>query len=86
MLPTLEKFSASVEGAGLGKVREDLFGQDYARTLAQWHRRFLKCEQDVGGMGFDQRFRRMWRYYLAYCEAGFRLGRINLAQVLLERE
>ena len=86
MLPTLEKFSASVEGAGLRKVRQDLFGQDYARTLAQWHRRFLKCEREVAGMGFDQRFRRMWEYYLAYCEAGFRLGRINLAQVLLERD
>ncbi len=86
MLPTLEKFSASVEGAGLRKVREDLFGQDYAQTLAQWHRRFLACEQDVAAMGFDQRFRKMWRYYLAYCEAGFRLGRINLAHVLLERD
>jgi len=85
MLPTLDKFSASVAGAGLRKVREDLFGEDYARTLAQWHRRFQKCEREVTAMGFDQRFRRMWKYYLAYCEAGFRLGRINLAQVLLER-
>jgi len=85
MLPTVEKFSASVEAAGLRKVREDLFGQDYAQTLAQWHRRFLACEQGVAAMGFDQSFRKMWRYYLAYCEAGFRLGRINLAHVLLER-
>jgi cyclopropane-fatty-acyl-phospholipid synthase len=37
-------------------------------------------------MGFDQKFRRMWKYYLAYCEAGFRLGRINLAHVLLGRD
>jgi cyclopropane-fatty-acyl-phospholipid synthase len=86
MLPTLEKFSESVEGAGLHKVREDLFGQDYAQTLAQWHRRFLACEQDVAAMGFDRSFRNMWRYYLAYCEAGFRLGRINLAHVLLKRD
>jgi cyclopropane-fatty-acyl-phospholipid synthase len=86
MLPTLEKFSTSAEGAGLRKMREDLFGEGYARTLAQWHRRFLKCEREVADMGFDQRFRRMWRYYLAYCEAGFRLGRINLAQILLERD
>ena len=85
MLPTLKKFSASAEGVGLSKIQDDLFGQDYARTLAQWHRNFANHEQEVAALGFDLRFRRMWKYYLAYCEAGFRLGRINLAQVLLER-
>lgn len=84
MLPTREKFSASIEVAGLRSVREDLFGQDYAHTLANWHQRFLKVDQEVEEMGFDRRFRRMWRYYLSYCEAGFRLGRIDLAHVLLE--
>lgn len=86
MLPTLEKFSASAEGAGSRKVRQDLFGQHYARTLAQWHHCFLKYERVVAGMGFDQKFRRMWKYYLAYCEAGFRLRRIDPAHVLLERD
>jgi len=75
-----------VADVGLHKVREDRFGKQYARTLAQWHRRFLKCEGAVADLGFDQTFRRMWKYYLAYCEAGFRLGRIDLAQLLLERE
>ena len=86
MLPTLRRFRASVESPGLRTVRADLFGEDYARTLAEWHRRFLKSEREVARMGFDERFRRMWKYYLAYCEAGFRSGRIDLAQVLLAND
>jgi len=86
MLPTLTGFRASVEHSGLRTVRADLFGEDYARTLSEWHRRFLKAEHEVGSTGFDERFRRMWKYYLSYCEAGFRSGRIDLAQVLLVNE
>ena len=83
MLPTLKRFHAFTADSGLRTVRADLFGEDYARTLAEWHRRFLKSDNEVERMGFDERFRRMWKYYLAYCEAGFRSGRIDLAQVLL---
>jgi len=86
MLPTPTRFRAAVEGAALRTVRADLFGGDYARTLAEWHRRFLQSEREIERMGFDERFRRMWKYYLAYCEAGFRSGRIDLAQVLLANE
>jgi len=86
MLPTLTRFYAAVEGAGLRTVRADLFGEDYARTLSEWHRRFLKSEREVERMGFDERFRRMWKYYLGYCEVGFRSGRVDLAQVLLANE
>ena len=82
MLPTLTRFRASVEHSGLRTVCVDLFGEDYARTLSEWHRRFSKAEREVGRTGFDERFRRMWKYYLSYCEAGFRSGRIDLAQVL----
>ena len=86
MLPTLTRFRTAIEGAGLRTVRADLFGEDYARTLSEWHRRFLKSEREVERMGFDESFRRMWKYYLAYCEAGFRSGHIDLAQVLLANE
>jgi cyclopropane-fatty-acyl-phospholipid synthase len=86
MLPTLTRFRAAVEASGLRTVRADLFGGDYASTLLEWHRRFLQSEPEVERMGFDERFRRMWKYYLAYCEAGFRSGRIELAQVLLANE
>ena len=86
MLPTLPRFRASVEKSGLRTVRADLFGEDYARTLSEWHRRFLKSEREVERMGFDERFRRMWKYYLGYCKAGFRSGHIDLAQVLLAKD
>ena len=86
MLPTLTRFRAAVEDSGLRTVRADLFGEDYARTLAEWHRRFLKSDHEVERMGFDEKFRRMWKYYLSYCEAGFRSGRIDLAQVLIANE
>jgi cyclopropane-fatty-acyl-phospholipid synthase len=86
MLPTLSRFRAAVEGAGLRTVCADLFGEDYARTLSEWHRRFLQSEREVERMGFDDRFRRMWRYYLGYCEAGFRSGRIDLTQVVLAND
>jgi cyclopropane-fatty-acyl-phospholipid synthase len=86
MLPTLTRFRAAIEDAGLRTVRADLFGEDYARTVSEWHRRFLQSEREVERMGFDNKFRRMWRYYLGYCEAGFRNGRIDLAQVLLVNE
>jgi cyclopropane-fatty-acyl-phospholipid synthase len=86
MLPTLTRFRAAVEDSGLRTVRADLFGGDYARTLSEWHRRFRKSEHEVERMGYDERFRRMWKYYLAYCEAGSRSGRIDLAQVLLANE
>lgn len=86
MLPTLSRFSDSIKGCGLRMIRTDLFGEHYARTLSEWHRRFLRSERRVEGMGFDGSFTRMWRYYLAYCEAGFRGGQINLAQVLLKND
>ena len=86
MLPTLSRFGDSIRDCGLRMIRTDLFGEHYARTLSEWHRRFLKAEHKVERMGFDGRFRRMWKYYLAYCDAGFRSGRINLTQVLLQND
>ena len=85
MLPSIERFHAAARAAGL-QVRETAcFGQDYARTLARWHERFEMAEEELETMGFDHAFRQTWRYYLAYCEAGFLAGRIDVAQVILER-
>jgi cyclopropane-fatty-acyl-phospholipid synthase len=86
MLPSPERFRGVMQAVGLRPVREDYFGSHYARTLADWHRRFLDAERRIAKLGYDERFRRMWRYYLSYCEAGFRIGRIDLAQILLEHE
>jgi cyclopropane-fatty-acyl-phospholipid synthase len=58
---------------------------DYAETLAIWHRRVLAVAPAIVAQ-FDERFLRMWRYYLAYCECGFRAGSIDLMQLTLRRD
>jgi cyclopropane-fatty-acyl-phospholipid synthase len=65
--------------------REDTgFGSSYARTLAHWLERFDAAWPSIAEMGFDERFRRMWRYYLAYCGAGFASGRTDVRQIVLD--
>ena len=59
--------------------------RDYAQTLARWQRRFIDHGGALSEMGFGRRFLRTWRYYLAYCEAGFLTGNIDLMQTALER-
>jgi cyclopropane-fatty-acyl-phospholipid synthase len=59
------------------------FGTDYARTLETWLDRFDRAVDQVARLGFDQRFCRMWRYYLAYCAAGFATGRTDVLQAHL---
>lgn len=61
------------------------FGSSYARTLAGWRERFESAWPDIESLGLDSRFRRLWRYYLAYCEGGFRSGRIDVGQIFLSR-
>jgi cyclopropane-fatty-acyl-phospholipid synthase len=60
-------------------------GASYALTLAEWNRRFTAAADQVEALGFSERFRRMWTYYLSYCEAGFRTGWIGDKQVTLIR-
>ncbi|RTM10322.1 MAG: class I SAM-dependent methyltransferase [Hyphomicrobiales bacterium] len=84
MLPTKALIAAHAQAAGLKLVSSDLFGESYARTLAEWRKRFRQSSAAVQAMGFDQRFRRLWDYYLAYCEAGFRAGSIDVGLFVLE--
>ncbi len=60
-------------------------GFDYARTLGHWRRRFLDNWDSVAALGFDETFRRMWEFYLGYCEAGFRVGYLDVFQLSLRR-
>ncbi len=60
-------------------------GNDYARTLNKWHERFNTNINDVKAMGYDNRFIRMWRYYLSYCEGGFLSGSISAVQLTLRK-
>ncbi|MCP5153211.1 MAG: class I SAM-dependent methyltransferase [Ectothiorhodospiraceae bacterium] len=84
MLPSPRRLEAESSAAGLRTVHRDFHGRDYARTLALWDERFVAALPAIRALGHDERFVRMWRYYLAYCEAGFRTDRVDLAQVVLE--
>lgn len=68
---------------GLSVLHRRSFGAHYAETLRQWRERFLAGADAVGALGFDPVFRRMWEFYLAYCEAGFRTGRLDVEQYTL---
>jgi cyclopropane-fatty-acyl-phospholipid synthase len=84
MLPSPGRFFAAARDAGLRAGGPSFFGKDYALTLAAWADRFERALPDVRALGFDERFVRMWRYYLAYCRAGFASGNVDVMQVRLE--
>ncbi|MEX2644138.1 MAG: cyclopropane-fatty-acyl-phospholipid synthase family protein [Acetobacterales bacterium] len=85
MLPSPTVLQQEIERAGLALRSADLFGLSYARTLAAWQRAFQHAWPEIGQIGFDARFKRMWEYYLAYCEAGFRTGALDVGQYVLVR-
>jgi cyclopropane-fatty-acyl-phospholipid synthase len=60
------------------------FGQDYGRTLREWLVRFDSQREQIRALRFEERFIAMWRFYLAYCEAGFYSGDLDVVQVTLE--
>ena len=71
-----------IAAAGLDWTLTERFGADYATTLKHWGRRFEAAWDGIAASGrFDPRFRRLWRFYLAYCEAGFRSGRTDVIQI-----
>ncbi|MGE0098886.1 MAG: class I SAM-dependent methyltransferase [Hydrogenophaga sp.] len=84
-LPCPREFRAQAAQAGLEVVDEFAFGADYARTLAIWRERFLQEKERVQQLGFDQRFLRIWEFYLAYCEAAFEQGSIDVVQYTLRK-
>lgn len=85
MLPSPTILNREIERAGLTHKKAIAFGQDYARTLAEWHRRFLVSWDDIATLGFDERFRKLWRFYLSYCEAGFKAGSTDVYQLTAVR-
>jgi len=85
MLPSPTILSRHIEEAGLKLTDEILFGESYAETLGIWQRRFQHSWPQVGDLGFDDRFKRMWEFYLAYCEAGFRTASIDVGQYRIVR-
>ncbi len=86
MLPGPAVFEKAVCDAGLAISDAFYFGRSYAETLRYWARAFRENWPAIEALGFDQRFRRMWDYYLRYCEVGFEQGQIDLGQFILERK
>jgi cyclopropane-fatty-acyl-phospholipid synthase len=83
MLPSPERFAESAASEGLSADAPHFFGTSYAATIAEWSARFESALPEVLELGFDERFVRMWRYYLAYCRAGFTAGTVDVMQVRL---
>ncbi len=77
MLPTVPLMRERATTAGLEFETVERFGSSYALTLREWRRRFEAAWPDIAALGFDERFRRMWLYYLTYCEVGFEHGLID---------
>jgi cyclopropane-fatty-acyl-phospholipid synthase len=84
MLPSPERFHASAEATGLAVGEPMFFGESYARTLTEWRARFESTLPQVRALGYDERFIRLWRYYLAYCRAGFDAKTVDVMQVRLD--
>lgn len=82
-LPSPAVLTQMAANSGLEVVADEAFGNDYAETLARWHHRFEKAWPRLASSMFDRHFRLMWKLYLGYCEAGFRLGRIDVHQIAL---
>lgn len=86
MLPSIEKFHQLAEAHGLQVIDTFTFGLDYARTLLEWRKAFMEKLPEISAQGFDEEFLRTWEFYLAYCEAGFRAGNIDVAQFTLVKK
>ena len=84
MLPSPKRFEEESAKAGFRLTDAFAFGQDYARTLEIWLQRFEDRLGEVRRLGFDEKFIRMWRFYLTSCIASFKIGRTNVMQMELQ--
>ena len=85
MLPTPTILKDLAQKSGMHFSKEDIFGHDYADTLVDWRKSFQAAWPNIQPMGFDQRFKRMWEFYMHYCEAGFRSENIDVRQMVFRR-
>ncbi|HET7533902.1 MAG TPA: cyclopropane-fatty-acyl-phospholipid synthase family protein [Nocardioidaceae bacterium] len=86
LLPSVEAIEQVVAGhTNLAIADVAPMGPHYAHTLRLWREQFLRTWPSVAALGFGETFRRMWEFYLAYCEAGFRAGYLEVARIRLER-
>ena len=86
MLPTKKELLEINNKAGLDFKEIKSFGLSYAKTLNLWNLQFQNSWNDLVNLGFNERFKRMWEFYLSYCEAGFKSKNIDLIQFSLQNK
>ncbi|MEM7467923.1 MAG: cyclopropane-fatty-acyl-phospholipid synthase family protein [Pseudomonadota bacterium] len=86
MLPSENSLAEVMQQAGLRVTDTFRFGPHYAETLRRWRENFDTAWPEIVALGFDERFQRMWHYYLAYCEVGFDHGATDVIQIRLEHD
>ena len=85
MLGSEPRLQRVTDKAGLAWGEVVRFGQHYADTLNEWGQSFEAAWPEIRPLGFDERFKRLWKFYLSYCEAGFRTSRTDVIQLGLSR-
>lgn len=85
MLPSPKALRAEISRAGLLLNGSIEFGDSYSQTLRRWHETFNDRWDDISGMGFDDRFRRMWNFYLTSCAGAFEGGNCDVTQITVNR-
>jgi len=85
MLPSPTALRAEIERAGLSVARSIEFGESYSQTLRRWHQTFNEKWGEIAEMGFDERFRRMWNFYLTSCAGAFKGGSCDVTQITIAR-
>jgi cyclopropane-fatty-acyl-phospholipid synthase len=87
MLPCPARLNEEIARAGLKLTETFQFGQDYAETLRQWQARFQAAWERISALSaqYDTRFKRLWEFYLGYCEVGFEAGYTDVAQIVIAR-
>jgi cyclopropane-fatty-acyl-phospholipid synthase len=85
MLPSPKGLTAEVNKAGLDVVKSKEFGESYSITLRRWFETFNDKWDSVAAMGFDDRFRRMWNFYLTSCASTFHSGNCDVTQITIRK-
>ena len=85
-LPSLGFMKSLIKKNNLNLLKVNSYPDDYAKTLETWRENFLKVWSNIAPLGFDETFKRMWEFYLSYCEAGFKSRNIDLIQFSLQNK
>ena len=79
-LPSINLMKFLIKKNEMDFLKINYYSDDYAKTLEAWKKNFLESWKSISALGFEDSFKRMWEFYLSYCEAGFKSRNINLIQ------